>query len=70
MSEIDAHRTPRRNTAIGSVDPAGRLTVACRFDEELFEEIRGMAVANGVAFAEQVRRLVRCGLQTQLKRAA
>lgn len=70
MSEIVPARLGRKNTATGSLDESGRLTVACRFDNEMFQEIRGMARGNGVSFAEQVRRLVSCGLQQQLKRAA
>jgi hypothetical protein len=52
----------RRPVAWGTPDTAGRLRVACRFDEATFDEINRLAHASNISFAAQVRILVRAGL--------
>lgn len=52
----------RRRVAHGTFEKNGRLQVACRFDEETFEQIHALAAASNISFASQIRILVRGSL--------
>jgi len=55
-----------RHVAKGVVNTNGSLIgTCCSFDPDTHEEIRQLAIKNGVSFAEQVRCLVEWGLQEQ-----
>jgi hypothetical protein len=45
----------------GSV-PAGRR-IAIGFDDDTFSDVRALALADGVSFAEKIRQLVEWGLE-------
>jgi hypothetical protein len=68
MSRIPAQSPPHRGVARGSVDTTGRLMVACRFDEALFEAIYCAAASQNISFAEQVRRLCLVGLAVRAEK--
>lgn len=68
MSAIQA--MPRHRPAKGSPDRCGRTTIACRFDEALFEQIQTLAIAQNIAFAEQVRILAREALKRRAEARA
>lgn len=59
MSTFQTHRRSERPVAVGTIDRHGRMQVAVRFDEEMFEVIRVLAENNGRSFAEQVRVMCR-----------
>lgn len=61
MSTIPLETT-RHRVARGTVEKNGRLQVACRFDEETFEQIHTLAAASNISFASQIRILVRGSL--------
>ena len=60
-------RSPRL-VAIGSCrrDDPERLSpqTVVRFDRETFEQVRALAIRDGVSFSEKVRQLVEWGLET------
>lgn len=45
-------------------------SIACRFDDNLFEDIAALAEARGVRFAEMIRRLCKSGLEIEAAKVA
>jgi hypothetical protein len=58
-------RTQTRPVAKGTRDPRfpEHLQTVCRFEDELFAEIRARAISERTSFNEQVRILVEWGLE-------
>jgi len=42
----------------------GAVEIGCKFDEDMFEEIKRLALKNKTSFSEQLRTLVQWGLDT------
>lgn len=59
---IEIHDMTRRKRAKGKLDPQGRVIIACRFEDELFDEISMYAAAKNISVAAMIRMLVRKGL--------
>lgn len=61
MTAIPLEMT-RHPVARGFADKNGRMQVAVRMDETLFEAVHTLAASKNISFASQVRVLLRDGL--------
>lgn len=61
MSAIPLEIT-RHKVARGHVEKNGRLQIAIRMDEDVFEGVHALAQARNISFASQVRILLQDGL--------